>query len=80
MEDQRHGWAYLFDAARPGGESAFALVRPTVNTDNMQIFLDRFADTLAKDKHAVTVLDGAGWHTANVAGRTCHGPLSLRRR
>jgi hypothetical protein len=30
----------------------------------MQIFLDRFADTLAKDEHAVMVLDGAGWHTA----------------
>lgn len=62
-QDQRHEWAYLFGAARPGGEGAFALVLPTVNTDMMQIFLDRFAATLAEDEHAVMVADGAGWHT-----------------
>jgi hypothetical protein len=50
VQDQRHEWAYLFGAARPGGEAAFALVLPTVNTDTMQIFLDRFAETLAKDE------------------------------
>lgn len=64
VQDQRHEWTYLFGAARPGGEAAFALVLPTVNTDTMQIFLDRFAETLAADEHAVMVLDGAGWHTA----------------
>jgi transposase len=64
VQDQRHEWAYLFGAARPGGEAAFALVLPTVNTDTMQIFLDRFAETLAEDEHAVMVLDGAGWHGA----------------
>lgn len=64
MQDQRHQWAYLFRVARPGGEVAFALVLPTVNTDRMQIFLDRFAQTLAEDEHAVMVLDGAGWHGA----------------
>lgn len=63
VQDQRHEWAYLFGAARPGGEGAFALVLPTVNTDMMQIFLDRFAATLAEDEHAVMVVDGAGWHT-----------------
>jgi hypothetical protein len=46
VQDQRHQWAYLFGAARPGGEAAFALVLPTVNTDTMQIFLDRFRDRL----------------------------------
>ena len=55
VQDQRHEWAYLFGAARPGGEAAFALVLPAVNTDTMQIFLDRFAETLAEDEHAVMV-------------------------
>jgi hypothetical protein len=64
VQDQRHQWACLFGAARPGGEAAFALVLPTVNTGAMQIFLDRFAETLAEDEHAVMVLDGAGWHGA----------------
>lgn len=30
----------------------------------MQIFLDRFAETLGPDDHAVLVMDQAGWHTA----------------
>lgn len=28
----------------------------------MRLFLDRFAQTLPEDAHAVVVLDGAGWH------------------
>ena len=63
-QDQRHRWARLLGAARPGGEGAFALVLPTVNTDTMQIFLDRLAETLAEDEHAVMGLDGAGRHGA----------------
>lgn len=35
---------------------------PHANTEAMQIFLDAFAATLAKDEHAVMVLDRAGWH------------------
>jgi hypothetical protein len=47
--------------ARPGGETAFALVLPTVNTDTMQILLDRFAETLAEDEHAVFVRETVHW-------------------
>lgn len=64
VQDQRHAWACLFGAARPGGEAAFVLVLPTVNTDTIQVFLDRCAETLAKDEHAVMVLDRAGRHGA----------------
>jgi transposase len=28
----------------------------------MQVFLDRFAETIGEDEHAVMVLDQAGWH------------------
>ena len=31
----------------------------------MSEFLRRFSATLAKDEHAVMVLDGAGWHTSH---------------
>lgn len=31
----------------------------------MNVFLERFATTLAQDEHAALVPDGAGWHTAN---------------
>jgi len=47
---------------RPGTDEAFALVLPAADTAAMQVFLDRFAATLAADVHVVLVLDRAGWH------------------
>jgi hypothetical protein len=46
----------------PGTDNAFALVLPYADTAAMQAFLDRFAETLAADEHAVMILDQAGWH------------------
>ena len=37
---------------------------PQVSTAAMDTFLSEFAATLAKDEHAVLVLDRAGWHRA----------------
>jgi transposase len=33
-----------------------------VNTEAMQLFLDRFAATIGDDEHVAMVLDQAGWH------------------
>ena len=49
----------------PGTDNAFALVLPYANTEAMQVFLDRFAETLAEDEHAAMILDQAGWHSSN---------------
>ena len=46
----------------PGTDNAFALVTPYVNTEAMQVFLDRFAATIGDDEHVAMVLDQAGWH------------------
>ena len=62
--DQRYSWIHLFAAVRPATGESFALVLPEVSTAAMNEFLARFAATLAKDGHAVMVLDRAGWHTA----------------
>jgi transposase len=35
---------------------------PEANTASMQIFLDRFSQTLPKDEVAVMYADQAGWH------------------
>ena len=55
-------WAYIFTAVRPATGDDFTLVLPTVNAKVMNLFLERFAETLAADVHAVMALDGAGWH------------------
>ena len=59
------GRTALFAAVRPATGQNFALVLPRVSTPMMQLFLDRFAATLAPDEHAAMVLDGAGWHIAH---------------
>ena len=56
---------HLFGAVRPATGDRFALVLPVVSTEAMSVFLDGFAARLARDEHAVMVLDQAGWHGAN---------------
>ena len=60
--DQRYEWAYIFSAVRPATGEDFTLVLPEVSARAMDLFLAKFAQTLAADTHAVLVLDGAGWH------------------
>jgi transposase len=38
---------------------------PEVSTHAMQVYLDKFAETVRPDEHVVLVLDQAGWHGAN---------------
>lgn len=63
--DQRYTFAYIFAAVEPGTDNAFALILPEVSTAAMQIYLDKFAETVGADEHVVMVLDQAGWHGAN---------------
>jgi transposase len=63
--DKRFTFAYIFAAVEPGTDNAFALVMPYADTEAMQEFLNRFAETIAADEHAVMILDQAGWHRSN---------------
>ena len=64
LADKRFTFAYIFAAVEPGADNAFALILPYVNTEAMQLFLDRFAATIGSDEHVAMVLDQAGWHGA----------------
>jgi hypothetical protein len=61
--DQRYESAYLFGAICPARGAGAALALPLANTEAMQLHLDEIARTVAKDAHAVLLLDRAGWHT-----------------
>lgn len=41
-----------------------AVILPAVNTDAMQIHLDEISKKVSPEKHAVLVVDRAGWHRA----------------
>jgi transposase len=60
--DQRYTNAYIYAAIEPGTDNNFVLILPDANTAGMQVFLDAFAATIAKDEHVALVVDGAGWH------------------
>ncbi len=60
--DNRFTFAYVFACVELGTDNAFALVLPYGNTEAMQLLLDQFSATIAKDEHVVMVLDQAGWH------------------
>ena len=48
----------------PGTDNAFALILPEVSANAMQVYLDKFAETIGPDEHVLLVLDQAGWHEA----------------
>lgn len=62
--DQRYTFAYIFGAVEPGTDNAFALIMPEVSTAAMQVYLDKFAETVAPDEHVLIALDQAGWHVS----------------
>src|SRR5262245_57057304 len=69
LADKRFVSTYLDAAVRPATDDAFALVRPEVNANTMDVFIDRFAACLAQNTHAVVLLDQAG---ARGAGGRSH--------
>ena len=61
--DQRTRSAYLFGAICPKQGKAAGLVLPRCNTAAMDLHLAEISRTVARDGHAVLIMDQAGWHT-----------------
>jgi transposase len=62
--DQRTASTYIFGAICPREGKAVGLVLPRCNTEAMQLHLDEIAKDVAPGRHAVLILDQAGWHTS----------------
>lgn len=63
--DQRYQNTYLFGAICPKRGVGAALVLPTANTEAMQLHLDEIAKHVARNAHAVVLMDRAGWHSTD---------------
>jgi hypothetical protein len=63
--DQRYACAYIFGAVCPARDTGVALVLPDADTDAMNLHLAEISRHVAKDAHAVLLIDGAGWHIAD---------------
>ncbi len=60
--DYRYGYVYLFSAACPDTGHALGHVCDKANAEEMSRHLRDVGRELPEGKHAVMVLDGAGWH------------------
>ena len=68
VRQQQFKYTYLFGAVCPATGNAVGLLLPYANTDTMKIHLEYISEAVPKGKHAVIVLDKAGWHTTKRLG------------
>jgi transposase len=61
-QDQRHSPTHVFDAVCPREGKGAALVLPFCNTAAMNLHLAEISQMVSPGKHAVLLLDQAGWH------------------
>lgn len=67
VKQQQFDYAYLFDAVCPATRATEALVTPWVNKDVMRQHLLQISEQTQPGHHALVVMDGAGWHTSDIA-------------
>ncbi len=60
--DHRYGYVYLFSAACPATGDAVGHVCGRANTAEMNRHLREIGERVPAGRHALVVLDGAGWH------------------
>src|SRR3954453_17738745 len=61
-QDQRTASTYIFGAICPAEGKAAGLVMPWCNTEAMNLHLAEISARVAPGRHAVLVVDQAGWH------------------
>jgi len=66
-KQQQFQYAYLFGAICPATGATEAIVTPYVNKDAMRQHLKQISQTTKEGRHAVVIMDGAGWHTNDTA-------------
>ncbi len=67
VRQQQYDYAYVFGAVCPERDEAVGLVLPTVNTEMMTLHLQALSAAVPVGRHALVVVDGAGWHGPSVA-------------
>lgn len=66
VKQQQFEYAYLFGSMCITNGKSEALVVPYVNKEIMTSHLQQISDSTPSDKHAVVIMDGAGWHSDDI--------------
>jgi hypothetical protein len=70
VRQQQCQYAYLFGAICPATgatEATEAIVTPYVNKEAMRQHLQQISQATPTERHAVVMMDGAGWYTDDTA-------------
>jgi transposase len=67
VKQQQFDYGYLFGAVCPSNGKTEAFISPFVNKDVMRQHMKQISDTTEPGRHAVVIIDGAGWHTPDIA-------------
>ncbi|MCS6130010.1 IS630 family transposase [Shewanella baltica] len=67
LRQQQFEYVHLFGAVCPATGETEAIITPFVNKDIMHQHLELIAKRTKPGRHAVVVMDGAGWHTNDIA-------------
>lgn len=62
VRDNRHDSVHIFGAICPARGVGAAIIMPAVNTEAMNDHFEEISTQVARNTHAILVLDGAGWH------------------
>jgi transposase len=62
IRQQQFEYAYLFGAVCPATGATEAIISPLSNSDAMREHMSLISKRTPKGRHAVVVMDGAGWH------------------
>jgi transposase len=66
IKQQQFEYAYLFGAVCPATGETEALITPYVNKEIMIKHLALISKKTRPGRHAVVIMDGAGWHTNDI--------------
>lgn len=64
IRQQQFEYAYIFGAVCPSTGNTVGLVVPYSNTFSMNLHLAEISKNVSPGKHAVLIMDNAGWHHA----------------
>lgn len=64
LRDHRFRSAWIFGAVCPERDTGEALVCTHIGTRSMNAFLAELAKAIPDDRHAVVIMDQAGWHVS----------------
>lgn len=67
VKQQQFNYAYLFGAVCPSTGDTEAIITPWVDKEVMQKHLSLISQRTRPGRHAVVIMDGAGWHTDDIA-------------